>query len=166
MSRGPTSTAPAVAGTEVLAKDESLPAAPATPPPYGRRATDKPGAPQTAGQGRRVEERAAARENTIRVDTARLDQVLNLSGKMLGLYFSFDDRGRLWWMKAEYPYSRTDSGKTAALLQALKERCQAPVARSHPDVELVLDEARMRMTMVSKPLRDEYRARVPEEQRR
>ncbi|HOE26303.1 MAG: hypothetical protein IT574_11030 [Candidatus Aureabacteria bacterium] len=93
-------------------------------------------------------------------------QVLNLSGKMLGLYFSFDDRGRLWWMKAEYPYSRTDSGKTAALLQALKERCQAPVARSHPDVELVLDEARMRMTMVSKPLRDEYRARVPEEQRR
>ena len=85
---------------------------------------------------------------------------------MLFRSFRFDDRGRLWWMKAEYPYSRTDPGKTAALLRALKERCQAPVARSHPDVELALDEARMRMTMVSKPLRDGYRARVPEEQRR
>lgn len=92
-------------------------------------------------------------------------QVLNLSGKMLGLYFKFDDKGRLYWMKAEYPYSRTDPGKTAELLQSLKVRYQAPVARNHGDVELTLDEARMRMTMVSKPLRDEYRARVPEQGR-
>lgn len=93
-------------------------------------------------------------------------QVLNLSGKMLGLYFKFDDKGRLYWMKAEYPYSRTDPSKTAGLLRSLKEQYQAPVARDYKDVELSLDEPRMRMTMVSKPLRDAYRARVPEEQRR
>jgi hypothetical protein len=93
-------------------------------------------------------------------------QVLNLSGKMLGLYFKFDDKGRLYWMKAEYPYSRTDPGKTADLLRALKNQYQAPVARNHKDVELTLDEARMRMTMVSKQLRDEYRARTPEERGR
>ncbi|THF60976.1 chemotaxis protein CheA [Pseudothauera rhizosphaerae] len=44
----------------------------------GRRATDKPGS--TAPVGRRDTEKA--RDNTIRVDTARLDQVLNLSGEI------------------------------------------------------------------------------------
>src|SRR5574343_525699 len=42
--------------------------------PYGRRATDRPGG--QAVNARRAEERV--RENTIRVDTSRLDQVLNL----------------------------------------------------------------------------------------
>lgn len=44
----------------------------------GRRATDKPGA--GAALGRRDSERL--RENSIRVDTTRLDQVLNLSGEI------------------------------------------------------------------------------------
>lgn len=92
-------------------------------------------------------------------------QVLNLSGKMLGLYFKFDDRGRLYWMKAEYPYSRTNPGRTAELLRTIKDQYQAPVARDHKDVELSIDEVRMRMTMVSKPLWDEYRARMPEQGR-
>ena len=44
----------------------------------GRRATDKPGAP--APMGRREGEKQ--RDNSIRVDTSRLDQVLNLSGEI------------------------------------------------------------------------------------
>lgn len=44
----------------------------------GRRATDRPGA--SAPAGRRESERQ--RDNSIRVDTARLDQVLNLSGEI------------------------------------------------------------------------------------
>ena len=103
------------ATTEVIAKNESLPAAPATPPPYGRRATDKPGAPQTAGQGRRVEERAAARENTIRVDTARLDQVLNLSGE-IGLM-----KNRLTSLRADILAGKTDSETLHALDQAVSQ---------------------------------------------
>lgn len=50
----------------------------AAPSPFGRRATDKPGSNQAPG--RREGERV--RENAIRVDTARLDQVLNLSGEI------------------------------------------------------------------------------------
>ncbi|HEX5125481.1 MAG TPA: chemotaxis protein CheA, partial [Rhodocyclaceae bacterium] len=45
----------------------------------GRRTADKPGY-QGNGGGRRAEERT--RDNSIRVDTARLDQVLNLSGEI------------------------------------------------------------------------------------
>ena len=44
----------------------------------GRRATDRPGT--VAPQGRRESEKV--RDNSIRVDTARLDQVLNLSGEI------------------------------------------------------------------------------------
>ncbi|HLO61964.1 MAG TPA: Hpt domain-containing protein, partial [Azonexus sp.] len=47
-------------------------AAPGAPSPYGRRAADRPGGQPT--NARRAEERV--RENTIRVDTSRLDQVL------------------------------------------------------------------------------------------
>ena len=43
-------------------------------PPEGRRATDKPGAVASgSNSGRRMDEKSAARESTIRVDTARLD---------------------------------------------------------------------------------------------
>jgi len=107
--------ATAVASTEVVAKAEASPPAPSTPPPYGRRATDKPGAPQAAGQGRRVEERAAARENTIRVDTARLDQVLNLSGE-IGLM-----KNRLTSLRADILAGKTDSDTLHALDQAVSQ---------------------------------------------
>lgn len=62
----------------------SVPAAPAETPEVviqhaiGRRATDKPGS--SAPAGRRDSEKT--RDNSIRVDTARLDQVLNLSGEI------------------------------------------------------------------------------------
>ena len=69
----------------VAAPAQTLPAvqAPAESPEaiikaaIGRRAIDKPGA--TGPSGRRDTERQ--RDNSIRVDTARLDQVLNLSGE-------------------------------------------------------------------------------------
>ena len=51
--------------------------------PMGRRITDNPGFVGSAAMsGRRVGERALIRESAIRVDTARLDQVLNLSGEI------------------------------------------------------------------------------------
>ena len=49
------------------------------PSPFGRRGTDKPGGQPTSA--RRADERG--RENTIRVDTSRRDQVLNLSGEIV-----------------------------------------------------------------------------------
>jgi two-component system chemotaxis sensor kinase CheA len=76
--------------------------------------TDKPG---TGGApvGRRVEERAAARENTIRVDTARLDQVLNLSGE-IGL-----TKNRLTSLRADIIAGRSDSETLHALDQAVSQ---------------------------------------------
>ena len=50
----------------------------ATTTAYGRRATDKPGSNQVGGR----REGEKVREVAIRVDTARLDQVLNLSGEI------------------------------------------------------------------------------------
>jgi two-component system chemotaxis sensor kinase CheA len=52
--------------------------------PYGRRASDDPAAPDEVPTGRRATDRVAVaqRETTIRIDTSRLDQVLNLSGEL------------------------------------------------------------------------------------
>lgn len=83
-------------------------------PAYGRRATDKPGAVQAApAAGRRVEERV--RENTIRVDTARLDQVLNLSGE-IGL-----TKNRLTSLRADILAGRDDPETLHALDQAVSQ---------------------------------------------
>ncbi|MCL2831189.1 MAG: chemotaxis protein CheA [Betaproteobacteria bacterium] len=88
----------------------------ASPPPYGRRTTDKPGAVASGDSGgRRVEERAASRENTIRVDTARLDQVLNLSGE-IGLM-----KNRLTSLRADILGGKTDSETLHALDQAVSQ---------------------------------------------
>jgi len=105
-----------VASTEVITKAEATSAVSATnPPPYGRRVGDKPGVAAAAGTGRRVEERAAARENTIRVDTARLDQVLNLSGE-IGLM-----KNRLTSLRADILAGKTDSETLHALDQAVSQ---------------------------------------------
>ena len=110
---------PAVPSTDVIPKADAAPvpvaAAPGAPPPYGRRVSDKPGAPQAAGAGRRVEERAATRENTIRVDTSRLDQVLNLSGE-IGLM-----KNRLTSLRADILAGKTDSETLHALDQAVSQ---------------------------------------------
>lgn len=85
-------------------------------PPEGRRATDKPGALASGSpSGRRAEEKFAARESTIRVDTARLDQVLNLSGE-IGL-----TKNRLTSLRADILAGRNDSDTLHALDQAVSQ---------------------------------------------
>jgi len=81
-------------------------------PAYGRRNADKPGASATP-VGRRVEERT--RENTIRVDTSRLDQVLNLSGE-IGL-----TKNRLTSLRADILAGKTDAETLHALDQAVSQ---------------------------------------------
>jgi two-component system chemotaxis sensor kinase CheA len=85
-------------------------------PPEGRRVTDQPAvAVSGANSGRRVEERATARESTIRVDTSRLDQVLNLSGE-IGL-----TKNRLTSLRADILAGKTDTETLHALDQAVSQ---------------------------------------------
>jgi two-component system chemotaxis sensor kinase CheA len=85
-------------------------------PPEGRRTTDQPAAVVSgAPAGRRVEERATARESTIRVDTARLDQVLNLSGE-IGL-----TKNRLTSLRADILAGKNDTETLHALDQAVSQ---------------------------------------------
>lgn len=81
------------------------------PSPFGRRATDRPNGQPTAS--RRVEERG--RENTIRVDTSRLDQVLNLSGE-IGL-----TKNRLTSLRADILAGKSDAETLHALDQAVSQ---------------------------------------------
>jgi two-component system chemotaxis sensor kinase CheA len=84
-------------------------------PPEGRRVTDKPAAVVAPVAGRRVEERAVARESTIRVDTSRLDQVLNLSGE-IGL-----TKNRLNSLRGDILAGKNDSETLHALDQAVSQ---------------------------------------------
>ena len=107
-------------GSAVTAPVSGVVVAPAqmTPhyPPEGRRASDKPGASVSGvTSGRRMEEKAAARESTIRVDTARLDQVLNLSGE-IGL-----TKNRLTSLRADILAGRNDTDTLHALDQAVSQ---------------------------------------------
>jgi two-component system chemotaxis sensor kinase CheA len=102
----------AASGTEV-APDAGM-----TPrfPPEGRRATDKPGfVVSGATSGRRAEEKVSSRESTIRVDTARLDQVLNLSGE-IGL-----TKNRLTSLRADVLAGRHDAETLHELDQAVSQ---------------------------------------------
>ncbi|MFZ2853545.1 MAG: chemotaxis protein CheA [Rhodocyclaceae bacterium] len=84
--------------------------------PEGRRVVDQPAAAASAaGGGRRVEERATARESTIRVDTSRLDQVLNLSGE-IGL-----TKNRLTSLRADILSGKNDTETLHALDQAVSQ---------------------------------------------
>jgi two-component system chemotaxis sensor kinase CheA len=120
----PTTPAPVPAAAPAVNLTASAPAsgmAPAgtmTPhfPPEGRRTTDKPAAAVAgATSGRRGEEKSAARESTIRVDTARLDQVLNLSGE-IGL-----TKNRLTSLRVDILAGRNDSDTLHALDQAVSQ---------------------------------------------
>ena len=77
----------------------------------GRRATDKPGA--SGPIGRREGERQ--RDNSIRVDTARLDQVLNLSGE-IGL-----TKNRLTALRSDILNGRADTETLHALDLAVSQ---------------------------------------------
>lgn len=83
----------------------------AAPSPFGRRSVDRPG--NQPSSSRRTEERG--RENTIRVDTSRLDQVLNLSGE-IGL-----TKNRLTSLRADILAGKSDSETLHALDQAVSQ---------------------------------------------
>ncbi|GHU28933.1 hypothetical protein AGMMS50256_12500 [Betaproteobacteria bacterium] len=102
----------AASGTHVVPQAEMTPHF----PPEGRRATDKPGL-AASGQtsGRRAEERITPRESTIRIDTARLDQVLNLSGE-IGL-----TKNRLTSLRADILAGRNDAETLHELDQAVSQ---------------------------------------------
>lgn len=78
----------------------------------GRRATDKPGY-QGPASGRRDTEKT--RDNSIRVDTSRLDQVLNLSGE-IGL-----TKNRLNSLRSDILNGRSDTDTLHALDQAVSQ---------------------------------------------
>jgi two-component system chemotaxis sensor kinase CheA len=81
------------------------PAVPGAPPTYGRGGSDR------AAPARRND--SAARENTIRIDTARLDQVLNLSGE-IGL-----TKNRLNSLRSDILAGKNDAETLQALDQAV-----------------------------------------------
>lgn len=110
-----TGTAPVPA---TLTKNQVTPTPQMIPhhPPEGRRVTDKPGSVSSGNAGgRRSEEKVSARESTIRVDTARLDQVLNLSGE-IGL-----TKNRLTSLRADILAGKNDSDTLHALDQAVSQ---------------------------------------------
>ncbi|MDD5556223.1 MAG: hypothetical protein PHN82_03120 [bacterium] len=86
--------------------------------------------------------------------------VNNPSHEILSLYFKFDDRGRLYWLKAQYPYSLTEAWKTEPLRERVRARHVKPARRRHRDVEVQFDERRMRLLLFSKPLEAEFRRRA------
>jgi len=77
----------------------------------GRRAADKPGAQVPVGR----RETEKARDNSIRVDTTRLDQVLNLSGE-IGL-----TKNRLNALRSDILNGRSDTETLHALDQAVSQ---------------------------------------------
>ena len=110
---GHAAAAPPKAAAEVHAAPAmtEVPAATATPPGFGRRVGDKPG--YTGPVGRRDAERS--RDNSIRVDTARLDQVLNLSGE-IGL-----TKNRLTSLRSDILAGRIDAETLHALDTAVSQ---------------------------------------------
>ncbi|MDP1527273.1 MAG: chemotaxis protein CheA [Rhodocyclaceae bacterium] len=116
---GALSGAPAAAAATAAAPDPAMPPPVASQPPevviqhaIGRRTTDKPGA-VSAPVGRRTEEKT--RDNSIRVDTSRLDQVLNLSGE-IGL-----TKNRLNALRSDILNGRSDTDTLHALDQAVSQ---------------------------------------------
>ena len=96
---------------EIAQSEQAKELPPAATSPFGRRTSDRPTTP--AGGGRRAEERT--RENTIRVDTSRLDQVLNLSGE-IGL-----TKNRLTSLRADILAGKSDAETLHALDQAVSQ---------------------------------------------
>lgn len=110
---GPAAAAPIVRPATVPVSAPPVPAVadPVIAAAFGRRAGDVPGA--SAPVGRREGERQ--RDNSIRVDTARLDQVLNLSGE-IGL-----TKNRLNALRSDILAGRTDTETLQALDVAVSQ---------------------------------------------
>jgi two-component system chemotaxis sensor kinase CheA len=88
--------------------------APVASSPAGRRDTDQPGA-RAERAGRRDTDKLVVKDNTIRIDTARLDQVLNLSGE-IGL-----TKNRLTCLRTEIMQGKTSSEVFRALDEAVSQ---------------------------------------------
>ncbi|HMV56413.1 MAG TPA: chemotaxis protein CheA [Nitrospira sp.] len=114
----------AVSGTQTAASTGAAPGTPAVhhdvqgeapeqiiQAAIGRRSTDKPGHQGPVGR-REVEK---SRDNSIRVDTSRLDQVLNLSGE-IGL-----TKNRLTSLRSDILNGRNDTDTLHALDQAVSQ---------------------------------------------
>jgi two-component system chemotaxis sensor kinase CheA len=105
----------AASGAAVPVADPVAQPAPATETRYGRRASDQPGA-EGMPVGRRDGDRiAVSKDATIRIDTQRLDQVLNLSGE-IGLA-----RNRLNCLRRDILSGKKDGETLAALDQAVNQ---------------------------------------------
>lgn len=95
-----------------VAVADAVDSAEKAPPTYGRNVS----APSGVGGGAsRRPDSGAGRENTIRVDTARLDQVLNLSGE-IGL-----TKNRLTSLRVDILAGKTDADTLHALDQAVSQ---------------------------------------------
>jgi two-component system, chemotaxis family, sensor kinase CheA len=103
------SPAAAVAPSAAAASAEGQPAY----PPYGRRRTDDPRIDGMRAGRRDSDKVVVAKDATIRIDTARLDQVLNLSGE-IGL-----TKNRLTCLRADLISGRSDSHTLRALDEAI-----------------------------------------------
>jgi two-component system chemotaxis sensor kinase CheA len=88
--------------------------APAAASPASRRDTDQPGS-RTERAGRRDTDKLVVKDNTIRIDTARLDQVLNLSGE-IGL-----TKNRLTCLRTEIMQGKTSIDMFRALDEAVSQ---------------------------------------------
>ena len=100
--------APAVVAGEVVIDEEQLKQS-----AFGRRAEDVPG--RSAPSASRREAEPAAKDNTIRVDTDRLDQVLNLSGE-IGL-----TKNRLTHLRSDILQGRSDAETLKSLDEAVSQ---------------------------------------------
>jgi two-component system chemotaxis sensor kinase CheA len=109
---GPAAAAPAAAGSAPVHHEvQGQTPEQIVQQAIGRRVTDKPG--YQGPVGRRDSEKA--RDNSIRVDTSRLDQVLNLSGE-IGL-----TKNRLNALRSDIINGRSDTDTLHALDQAVSQ---------------------------------------------
>jgi two-component system chemotaxis sensor kinase CheA len=108
----------ALTGTQAPVEMAAEPAATApvaaAPSPLGRRDTDQPGV-RAERAGRRDTDKQVVKENTIRIDTARLDQVLNLSGE-IGL-----TKNRLTCLRSEIMQGKGSHDVFRALDEAVSQ---------------------------------------------
>ena len=92
-------------------EEVSVPTVSAVPAPTAARSEPKPAAPNRQAQS----QAAATKETTIRIDTVRLDQVLNLSGE-IGL-----TKNRLTCLRQEILTGKNDGGTLKALDEAVSQ---------------------------------------------
>jgi two-component system chemotaxis sensor kinase CheA len=93
--------------------EPAVAATPAPAPSHGRRASDDPAAEGVRTGRRESDKVAVTKDATIRIDTSRLDQVLNLSGE-IGL-----TKNRLNCLRAELLAGKTDTLTLRALDEAV-----------------------------------------------